>query len=127
MEKRDKAVVVIEPAADHREKEGFFVLASGALPSDAAGIPLGVIVQGENTDGRDTVATAGFGGTVTVKLSASPGAVSLGTYLVLDGTTLGAAKADLGSGNRVRVARALEPGVAGELIEAYLVEPTALT
>lgn len=127
MEKRDKAVVALVPAADHREKEGFFILATGALPSDAAGIPLGVIVQGENTDGQDTVATAAFGGTVTVKLAATPGTVSKGTYLVLDGTTLGAVKADPGTGARVRVARALESGTAGELIEAYLIEPTALS
>lgn len=127
MEKRDKAVVVLTPLADHREKEGFFILATGALPSDAAGIPLGVIVQGENTDGNDTVATPAFGGTVTVKLSASPGTVAKGTYLVLDGTTLGAVKQDPGTGSRVRVARALESGVAGELIEAYLVEPLALS
>jgi hypothetical protein len=127
MEVRDKAIITLAPTADHSEKRGFFVLATGALPAAATDIPLGCVVDGENTDAVDTVATAAFGGTVKVKLSASPGTVSVGTYLVLDGTTLGAVKADPGTGSRVRVARALESGVADELIEAYLVEPTALS
>lgn len=127
MEVRDKAIIALQPAADHREKRGFFVLSNGALPSNATDIPIGIIVQGENTNGIDTVATPAFGGTVKVKLSATPGTVSIGTYLVLDGTTLGAVKADPGTGARVRVARALESGTANELIEAYLVEPTALS
>lgn len=122
MEVRDKAVITVTPAADHREKEGYFVTAGGAIMGDATSAPLGVIVQGENTDGADTVALSAFGGTVKVKLSATPGTIVLGSYLVLDGATLGAVKLDSGSGARVRVARALEAGVAGELIEAHLTE-----
>lgn len=122
---RDAAVIPLTPTADHSGKEGYFILPTGALVSSAtAAIPLGVITEGAATTGKDSVALPSFGGTVKVKLGATPGAVVAGSYLVLqaDGST----KLDPGAGGRVQVARALEAGVAQELIEAYLVQPAIL-
>jgi hypothetical protein len=39
----------------------------------------------------------------------------------------GTVRLDPGTGNRVRVARALQAGAASELIDAYLMEPVALS
>ena len=126
---RDTAVIPMTPSADHTGKEGYFVeYAAGpkaAICNAAADIPLGVIVDGADTTGNSAVATPAFGGTVKVKVTGTrPGTINMGTYLTLkaDGTV----QADAGSGARVRVARALEAGAANELIEAYLMEPTAL-
>jgi hypothetical protein len=126
MKARDIAIIPLTPTADHTGKEGYFILATGALVSSAtATVPLGCIIEGFPTTGKDSVALHNFGGTVKVKLGATPGAVIAGSSLVLqaDGTT----KLDPGTGTaRIRVARALEAGVAQELIEAVLVDPAIL-
>jgi hypothetical protein len=126
----DKALVALTPTADQSDSEGLFVEASGlnaAVVNNAADIPLGVIIDGEPTTGKSTIAISGaYSGIVTVKVApTSPGAINRGTYLTLrnDGTV----QADAGSGARVRVARALEAGAANELIQAILTEPLALT
>lgn len=124
---RSEAIIPITPTADTTGREGFFILPTGALVSSAtAAAPLGVITEGDVTTKKTSVATPNFGGTVKVKLAATPGTIINGSYLVLDGTTQATAKLDPGTGSRIRVARALEPGVANELIEAYLVEPAIL-
>lgn len=128
---RQNSIIPFTPAADHTGKRGYFVeLSSGsvAIVNSATDIPIGVITEGLPTTGLDSVAVpGGLAGTVKVKLSATPGSVVAGSYLVLDGSTLGAVKLDPGTGNRTRVARALEAGAANELIEAVLIDPQPLT
>lgn len=122
---RSTAIIPLTPTADHTGLEGSFILATGALVSSAtATLPLGLITEGFPVTGKDSVALHNFGGTVKVKLGATPGSVIAGSSLVLqaDGTT----KLDPGTGARIRVARALEAGVAQELIEAVLVDPAIL-
>lgn len=128
MQVKANAIIALTPAADQSANEGYFVEIDGsgnaAVCNSATDIPLGVIVDGEPTTGKSSIAVAtGFSGTVLVKCSATPGAIVRGSYLVLDGTTLGAVKLDPGTGARTRVARALEAGSAGGLIEAVLVDP----
>jgi len=127
----NSAVISLPVASgeDHASQRGFFVVPSGssvALASDALTAPLGVIVDGgaSATGEPDSVAICGGGaGVVRVKCAASPGVIAAGANLVLDATTLGAVKADPGTGARVVVARALESGAAGALIDAILVHP----
>ena len=126
---RTEAILPLTPTSDHSGKEGYFVKASSgqaALVSAATDIPIGVILSGDTTSGRSSIATPAVGRTVPIKITGtSPGTIVLGTYLTVksDGT----AQADAGSGNRVRVARALEAGAANEIIEGYLIEPVALS
>lgn len=124
---RSNAIFPLTPTADHTGLEGYFILPTGALVSSAtAAVPLGVITEGQPTTGKNAVALHNFAGTVKVKLSATPGSVIAGSSLVLDGTTQATVKLDPATGARIRVARALEAGVAGELIEAVLVDPAIL-
>ncbi|RFC46908.1 MAG: hypothetical protein DUW69_001558 [Verrucomicrobia bacterium] len=125
---RQLPVIPLTPLADHTGLEGSFILATGGIVTSAttAPLPLGVILEGFTTAQKDSVGLPNLGATVKVKLAATPGTVVFGSYLVLDGTTLGAVKLDPGSGARVQVARALEAGTANELIEAYLVDPVIL-
>lgn len=128
MEAMDKAIVAMTPTADHSEKRGFFVTAAAGLAAlvttPATDDPYGVILDGEDTDGKDSVALCGGNaGPVKVKLSASPGTVVAGTRLQLDATTIATACADAGTGARVVCARALETGAANELIKAILLDP----
>lgn len=125
----NQAVISLTPTADHSSLEGYFVTASAgsaALVTAATDIPLGVILDGEPTTGRDTIAlNDGFSGIVTVKVTGtSPGTIALGTYLTLksDGTV----QADAGTGARVQVARAMQSGAASELIHAVLIKPTSI-
>lgn len=123
---RNSAILPLTPTADHTGLEGYFILPTGALVSSAtAAVPLGVITEGSRINEKDSVALHNFGGTVKVKLGATPGAVIAGSYLVLqaDGST----KLDSGAGARIRVARAVEAGVAQELIEAVLIDPVILS
>jgi len=123
---RSEAIIPANHVADFTGLEGYFVeTAAGAdtIVNAAADIPLGVILEGMPK--ASTIATPNFGGVVKVKVTGtSPGTIARGTYLTVkdDGTV----QADAGTGARVRVARALEAGAAGELIDAYLIEPTAL-
>ena len=123
------AILALTPTADHTGKEGYFVNASSgdaALVSAATDIPIGVITEGAPTTGKDSVALPTFSGTVKVKVTAtSPGTIALGTYGTIksDGTV----QADAGTGSRVRVCRFAEAAAAGELAEAYLIEPLALS
>jgi hypothetical protein len=127
--KRERAILPLTPNEDQRGKEGYAVkVASGkaALLTAATDMPIGVILDGENTDGKSSVAVCDAqSGTARVKLDGTPGTVVLGTYLAV--TATGTFKADPGSGNRVVCARALETGSANELIEAAIFKPASLT
>jgi len=122
MESRASAIIPLTPAVDHSEKEGYFVkLSSGeaAVVTSATDLPFGIILDGEDTDGKDSIAVCGGNaGPVEVKLN---GTVSMGDYLQLesDGTVI----ENAGSGARVLVAIALSDGVAEELIPAILLTP----
>ena len=86
---RDAAIFALTPAADQTGKEGYAVkiVAGEAAISTAHRRKLfGVILDGETTSGKSTVASmAGASGTVKVKLS---GTVALGGLLMVhtDGT-----------------------------------------
>jgi hypothetical protein len=121
---RSEATIPAKHTADFTGLEGYFVeTASGtdSVVNAVADIPLGVILEGGPANSA-TIATPNFGGVVKVKVTAtSPGTINRGTYLTVK--TDGTLQADAGSGARTRVARALEAGAAGELIDAYLIEP----
>jgi hypothetical protein len=128
MTARETQIVALTPTADHTGLEGRAVKnssGSAALIAGATEIPIGVITEGQPTTRKDAVALMGFGGTVKVKLDATPGTVVAFSYLVT--TATGTAKLDPGTGNRVRFAQALEAGAANELIEARLIEPASLS
>jgi hypothetical protein len=121
---RENAIIPLTPAADYTGKEGYFVTIAAGVCTICTGTtdsPAGVITEGSDTTGKCSVALigAGLAGTVKAKLTASsPGTISQGVLLELaaeDGTL----KLSTGGGATI-VARALEAGTAGELIEAVL-------
>lgn len=124
----DSAIIALTPTADQTSSRGYFVEASSgsaAIVNAATDLPIGVIVDGQPTTGKSTIAV-GIGLLVKVKVTGtSPGTINLGTYLTVknDGTV----QADAGSGNRVQVARAMESGAANELIDAVLLQPVSLS
>jgi hypothetical protein len=112
---RDTALFSFASAADLTDKEGYAVeVESGKVELwDGTGTLFGVVVDGDTTSGRNTVATfAGASGTVKVKLN---GTVSAGNLLEIEsgGTFIARASNDA-------YAMAIEDGVADELIEAAL-------
>tara|TARA_R110002167_G_scaffold122035_3_gene300476 strand:- start:3743 stop:4120 length:378 start_codon:yes stop_codon:yes gene_type:complete len=113
---RDTAIFALTPAADQTDKEGYAVkiVTGEAAISTAHNNNFGVILDGETTSGKSTIASmAGASGTVKVKLS---GTVALGGHLMVH--TDGTWKAHTGSNNLSAVA--MEAGTATELIEAAL-------
>ena len=120
---REEAIIAMTPNEDQRGKEGFAVKVSSgkaALCTAATDIPIGVIVEGENTDGTSSVQVADAGGKpVLVKLDGTPGTVAIGTYLTI--TATGTFKATTTA--TTQCARALQSGAANELIEAVLFRP----
>lgn len=122
MIKRKEAIIAMTPAVDHSEKIGYFVILTAGLPvvsASAADVPFGVLLDGEEADGVDSIGICGGNfGPAEVKLSA---AVSKGDYLQLhsDGSVI----EDAATGARVIVALALEDGVSGALIEAVILTP----
>jgi hypothetical protein len=123
--KRETAVIAMTPNEDQRDKEGYAVKVSSgkaALVTGDTDIPIGVILDGENTDGKSSIAVCDAGGgTVRVKLDGTPGTVAIGTYLTISST--GTFKAAVST--KTQCARALEAGTANELIEAVLHRPIA--
>jgi len=114
---RDTSLIALTPAADQTGKEGYAVkiAALKAAISTADSGNFGVIVDGETTTGKSTIAAmAGASGTVKVKLS---GTVALGGNLMIhtDGTWKAHASTKIVAGV------AMEAGVADELVEAALV------
>ena len=113
---RDAAIFALTPAADQTGKEGYAVkiVAGEAAISTAHNGNFGVILDGETTSGKSTVASmAGASGTVKVKLS---GTVALGGLLMVH--TDGTWKAHTLANNVHAVA--MEAGTATELVEAAL-------
>lgn len=125
----DHGVIALTPTADQSSSRGYFVEASSgsaAIVNAATDDAIGVIVDGQPTTGRSSIALCGSGLVAKVKVTGtSPGTIALGTYLTVksDGTV----QADAGSGGRVRVARALEAGAANELIDAILINTAVLS
>ncbi len=125
---RDLALIALNSASDLSGKEGYFIKVAGdgvsvtAVTAAATDVPLGV-VSAEAAAGANAGILIGgaFQGTTRVKLSPTPGAVILGSYLVI--TADGSVRLDPGSGARVQVARAVESGVANERVEAVLLPP----
>lgn len=118
---KDNAIVAITPATDHSAKEGYFVENSSGsceVSNAATDLPLGVIVDGETTSGKDSVALMNFKGTVHVKLGGN-----VAKHAKLQLSTDGTVVTDATSGARVLVAQALEAGSTGDLIEAALYGP----
>lgn len=115
------AIVPMTPAADHSTKAGYFVENSSgnaSVVNATTDLPIGVIVDGETTSGKSSIALMNFSGTVHVKLSGTVNANAL-LQLANDGTVV----TDAETGARVIVARALEAGVSGDLIEAAFYGP----
>lgn len=127
---RDNALIPMTPNEDQTGKEGYAVKVDGTTANKAVlvtGItntPFGIIVDGDTTSGKSTVAVAGsFSGTVWAKLSASPGTVNAGTKLEI--TANGTLKAS-GTSTARNIAVALESGSANEMIEAAVIfDPVA--
>ncbi|GAB4180089.1 MAG: hypothetical protein Fur0032_20930 [Terrimicrobiaceae bacterium] len=123
-------VLPFTPTADQTNSRGLFVENSSgnaAIVNAATDVPIGVIADGSPTTGKSAIAMSGTGAIAKVKCAATAGTINPGTYLTLDGTTLGAVAADPGTGNRVRVARACEAGANNALIDAVLIDPVVLS
>jgi len=119
---RKEAIIAMTPAVDHSEKEGYFIILTAGLPvvsASASDVPFGVLIDGEEADGVDSIGVCGGNlPPVRVKLS---GAVDKGDSLQLH--TDGSVITDAETGARVIVAKALEDGVSGDLIEAVILTP----
>jgi len=124
MQIKTNAILALTPTADHSDKEGYFVKnssGSAALVTATTDVPIGVIVDGEDTAGKDSVAICGgFAGTVYVKLSGTV-AQFANLQLAADGSCI----TDAGTGARTIVGRTMQAGVSGDLVEAvvHLADP----
>lgn len=119
---KKEAILPFTPAADHRTYEGYFVDVSAStatVSSSASTRPFGLILEGENTDGVDSIAVCG-GNVGPVKVKSS-GTIAQGAYCQLhtDGTVI----TDATSGARILVCIALEAAVSGDLFDAVLITP----
>ncbi len=119
---KETAILAMTPGADHSQKEGYFVKLSSGNPivcTAATDVPFGIIIEGENTSGQDSIGV--LGGNLPIVHVKTSGNVSKGNYLQLaaDGSVV----ADVGSGARVIVGRAIEDGVSGELVQAIVFNP----
>jgi len=119
------AVESIEAAADHKEKRGFFVEIDGngkaAIVNATTDLPYGVILDGEEAGGQDSIAVSGGNaGPVRVKVGGPVSKGGLG-QLENDGSVI----ADSGAGARVIVCKFLEAGVEDELVKAIAILPDA--
>jgi hypothetical protein len=115
---RDNAIFAMASSADLTGKEGYGVkIAAGKVEIvTAAGDCFGVILDGETTAGKNTIASlAGASGTVKVKLGDT---VALGGNLKVH--TDGLFMAHSGTTTDIS-AVAMEAGVVDDLIEAALV------
>lgn len=119
---KTNGIVPMTPGADHSEKEGYFVVGSAGKPivaPNATDKPIGLILDGESTSGKDAVAILGaLSGTALVKLGGAATKLSHG-QLVAGGTV----QNDTGAGARVLVCVFLEDGVTDELVEAAIITP----
>ena len=125
---RANALLPIEANGDLTGFVGrFVVLTAGkaALVTSAAQRPFGLLLVDGKAGARVTVAagSGGLAGTVRVKLAAAVANPGTDLQLTADGRVI----PDSGSGARVIVAQAVEPGAIDELIEAVLIRPVTLT
>ncbi|MFO7534720.1 MAG: hypothetical protein R6X19_03395 [Kiritimatiellia bacterium] len=122
---KTNGIISMTPGADHSEKEGHFVNGSAGKPvvcAAATDKPIGVLLDGEATTGKDTVALCGAtSGTCLVKLGGAATKLSHGE-LVAGGTV----KNDTGAGARILCCTFLEDGVEGELVEAAIITPIVI-
>ena len=125
MQTRIKAIISITPAADHSDKEGYFVVITAgkaAVTTSATVVPAGVIIDGAVAAAQDSIALMNADGTYRVKVT---GAVAAGDLLTI--RTDGTVETDDGAGARTIVARAIEDGITGELVDAALIGPIVYT
>jgi hypothetical protein len=111
--------ISVTPNETHVDKEGLAVKPSSgkaALVTAATDIPIGVIVAGQATTGRSTVALPGSIAQVLLA-----GTVAENALLQTDGNA--AFVTNAGSGNRVIFAIARQAGISGDLIEALIISP----
>ncbi len=119
---KDLAIIAMTPTADHSTNKGYLVKnssGSAALNDSATAAALGVILDGEPTTGKDSIALLG-GNLGTVKLKAG-GTITAFSLLAQknDGTVI----VDAGTGARVVMGRALEAAVSTEIFEAMVFFP----
>jgi len=123
--KRISAVVALIAIADHSDKAGHLVKLDGgkaAINDSATAEAYGVLLDGEEEGGSDSVAILG-GNIGTVKFKAG-GAITQGARLAQknDGTVI----VDPAAGDRVIVGKALEAAAEGELFEGIGVFPIVI-
>jgi hypothetical protein len=129
---RTNAVLPFESASDFTGLSGrFVVLKTGKIsPVNPTNFkPIGVLLT-EGLQGDQVsvaIAAGGLAGTVRVRLSTATTAVVTHPGVELQLTDDGRVHPDTGTGARTLVAVALEPGSPGQLIEAALFRPVALT
>ncbi len=119
---REEAVLALTPTADHSAKRGYLVKNSSgsAALNDSATVPaMAVILDGEPTTGKDSVALL-RGGVPPVKLKASG---TIAKFDLVQQAADGTVVTDAGTGARVLVAVAMEAAAAGELFEAAVFAP----
>lgn len=117
---------VISLTANADLAEGTFVKVSSGKAANtaantAAGDVLGVVEEGVTKDWEATIVLPGHHGIVQVALHSGASTVGVGTklYLAANGTVTTGTSGTL-------VAEALEPGTAGKLVEARLLEPATV-
>ncbi len=123
---RATAIIPIIAATSLALKEGYFFKRDGSnkavICAATTDIPAGLIL-GTSDDGLeiDGAVSGGNHGTVRVKLGAAVTDLRKDLTLRADAT----AESDDGTGARVIVARPLETGAAGEMIECVLLYPVS--
>lgn len=122
MIENEKAVIALTPAADYSAKEGYFVTHDGTtatVVSSAATKPDGIILNGETTAGKVSVALQKFGGIVSAKAG---GTCTAGgpAYLKSDGTVY---DIQAGAATYIRVGEFVSSGVSGDLVKIVLTDP----
>ena len=131
---RDNAILPFHTVYDYSDKIGFPVelqigsTVNVALWESGAPAPVGVILGGDAEQASVALCHGGLSGTVKVKLVE---AVSPGDLLYLaqnNGVAAFASYTEQNfAGNTFLCAQALEAGVEGELVEAVLFRPEAVT
>jgi hypothetical protein len=113
-------LIAATAGADHSDKEGYFVEASGTgtvtVCNAATDRPAGVIVSGAASGSEDSIALPG--GEALVKLN---GTVKKHDEIQIESN--GTVIKNAGSGARTVVGQMLEGGVAGDLKRAFLYAP----
>ena len=123
---RDSAVYPFTPATDMTNNKGYTVTLAGetATLSASATVPAeGVVLDGEPTTGKASVAILGAG--IPPVLMKCSGTITKGDKVAQH--TDGRIKTDPGTGARVVLGIAMEDGVADELIEVATFTPITFT